>query len=198
MNKKAILEGILFVSGDDGVSVNQIKEVLEIEDEEVDKLINLLKEEYDKEDRGITLAYLGNRYKLTTKKEHKDYYKKLVEDSESNTLSNAALETLAIIAYNGPVTRLDVDKVRGVYSGQMIRKLVSKGLIEDKGRSELPGRPILYDTTDMFLDFFGLSSKSDLPSMDTFIKNNNDDPTDDVEDLYESKYKEEEEDIEVL
>ncbi len=198
MNKKAILEGILFVSGDDGVSVNQIKEVLEIEDEEVDKLINLLKEEYDKEDRGITLAYLGNRYKLTTKKEHKDYYKKLVEDAESNTLSNAALETLAIIAYNGPVTRLDVDKVRGVYSGQMIRKLVSKGLIEDKGRSELPGRPILYDTTDMFLDFFGLSSKSDLPSMDTFIKNNNDDPTDDVEDLYESKYKEEEEDIEVL
>ena len=125
MNKKAILEGILFVSGDDGVSVNQIKEVLEIEDEEVDKLINLLKEEYDKEDRGITLAYLGNRYKLTTKKEHKDYYKKLVEDAESNTLSNAALETLAIIAYNGPVTRLDVDKVRGVYSGQMIRKLVS-------------------------------------------------------------------------
>lgn len=198
MNKKAILEGILFVSGDDGVSINQIKEVLEIEDEEVDKLINLLKEEYDKEDRGITLAYLGNRYKLTTKKEHKDYYKKLVEDAESNTLSNAALETLAIIAYNGPVTRLDVDKVRGVYSGQMIRKLVSKGLIEDKGRSELPGRPILYDTTDMFLDFFGLSSKSDLPSMDTFIKNNNDDPTDDVEDLYESKYKEEEEDIEVL
>ena len=195
MNKKAILEGILFVSGDDGVSINQIKEVLEIEDDEVDKLIKELTDDYSKDDRGITLAYLGNRYKLTTKKEHKDYYKKLVEDAESNTLSNAALETLAIIAYNGPVTRLDVDKVRGVYSGQMIRKLVSKGLIEDKGRSELPGRPILYDTTDMFLDFFGLSSKSDLPSMDTFIKNNNDDPTDDVEDLYQSKYKE---DIEVL
>lgn len=196
MDKKAILEGILFVSGDDGVSINQIKEVLEIEDDEVSKLLEELKEDYSKEDRGITLAYLGNKYKLTTKKEHKDYYKKLVEGVESNTLSNAALETLAIVAYNGPVTRMDVDKVRGVYSGQMIRKLVSKGLIEDKGRSELPGRPILYDTTDMFLDFFGLSSKSDLPSMDTFIKNNNDDPTDDVTDLYESKYKEE--DIEVL
>lgn len=196
MNKKAILEGILFVSGDDGVSVNQIKEVLEIEEEEINNLISELKNDYSKEDRGITLAYLGNKYKLTTKKEHKDYYKKLVEESESNTLSNAALETLAIIAYNGPVTRLDVDKVRGVYSGQMIRKLVSKGLIEDKGRSELPGRPIMYDTTDMFLDFFGLSSKKDLPSMDTFIKNNNDDPSDDITDLYESKYKEE--DIEVL
>lgn len=196
MNKKAILEGILFVSGDDGVSVNQIKEVLEIEDNEVEELIKELSSDYEKEDRGIALAYLGNKYKLTTKKEHKDYYKKLVEDAESNTLSNAALETLAIVAYNGPVTRLDVDKVRGVYSGQMIRKLVSKGLIEDKGRSELPGRPILYDTTDMFLDFFGLSSKSDLPSMDTFIKNNNDDPTDDILDLYQSKYKEE--DIEVL
>ena len=78
----------------------------------------------------------------------------------------------------------------------MIRKLVSKGLIEDKGRSDLPGRPILYDTTNMFLDFFGLSSKEDLPSMDTFIKNNNDDPTDDVTDLYKSKYNED--DVEVL
>ena len=196
MNKKAILEGILFVSGDDGVSTNQIKEVLEIDDEEVNVLIKELTDDYAKDDRGITLAYLGNRFKLTTKKEHKEYYKKLVEGVESNTLSNAALETLAIIAYNGPITRLDVDKVRGVYSGQMIRKLVSKGLIEDKGRSDLPGRPILYDTTNMFLDFFGLSSKEDLPSMDTFIKNNNDDPTDDVTDLYKSKYNED--DVEVL
>ena len=193
---KPVLEGILFLVGEEGITLEDLSDVLELEKEEVLKLLEELKKDYEDESRGLTIKSLGGMYKLTTKKEHKDYYKKLVEDAESNTLSNAALETLAIIAYNGPVTRLDVDKVRGVYSGQMIRKLVSKGLIEDKGRSELPGRPILYDTTDMFLDFFGLSSKSDLPSMDTFIKNNNDDPTDDIEDLYESKYKEE--DIEVL
>jgi segregation and condensation protein B len=184
MNKKAILEGILFVSGDDGVSINQIKEVLEIDDEGLNKLVESLKEDYDKEDRGITLAYLGNKYKLTTKEEHKDYYKKLVEGVESNTLSNAALETLAIIAYNGPVTRLDVDKVRGVYSGQMIRKLVSRDLIEERGRSDAPGRPILYGVTNKFLDYFGLSNISELPPLEEV------EVSDEEVDLFNSKYKE--------
>ena len=113
---------------------------------------------------------------------------KLIENPESNVLSQAALETLAIIAYNQPITRIDVDEIRGVGSSQMIRKLVAKGLIKEVGRSEAIGRPILYQTTSDFLDYFGLATIDDLPKMEQFMEENQE-----VEDtdLYHSKYKEE-------
>ena len=103
----------------------------------------------------------------------------------NNTLSNSALETLAIIAYNEPITRIQVDEIRGVQTGQLIRKLVAKGLIKEAGRSELPGRPILYKTTSEFLDYFGLSTIDDLPKIR--IK----EVINDEVDLYNSKYQEE-------
>ena len=114
----------------------------------------------------------------------KNYYQKLLENPETNTLSQAALETLAIIAYNEPVTRVQVDAMRGVGSTQIIRKLVAKGFIKEVGRSDLPGRPILYETTSDFLDYFGLSSKEDLPIID--IAQEYDEP----KDLYNTIYKE--------
>lgn len=186
MNKEAVLEGLLFVVGDDGLTLSQIKDILSLTDEEAKELIISLKEKYEQEDRGIRINFLGNTFKLTTKKEHKEYYQKLLENPETNVLSQSALETLAIIAYNEPITRLMVDEIRGVSSREMIKKLVAKGLVKEVGRSELPGRPILYQTTSEFLDYFGLASKEELPKFETIVE----EITDSV-DLYDSKYKEE-------
>jgi len=168
----AILEGLLFVVGDDGLSLEQISELLEIDKEEAQKQIQLLSQEYENEKRGVRLSCLGNTYKLTTKSEHKKYYENLLELDDSKTLSQSALETLAIIAYNEPITRADVDELRGVSSGQIIRKLVAKEFVKELGRSEGAGRPILYGITNEFLDYFGLSSKDELPEFKDVIMNN--------------------------
>lgn len=180
---KAVLEGILFVVGDDGITIDEISNILDISEDESKELILSLKNDYLDESRGLRIDYLGNRLKLTTKIEHKEYYKKLIEET-SNTLSQAALETLAIIAYNEPITRIRVDEIRGIMSSQMIRRLVAKGFIKESGRENIPGRPILYKTTDEFLDYFGLSSKEDLPK----LEESNEDITE--TDLFLSKYKE--------
>lgn len=180
---KAILEGILFVVGDEGITISEICNVLEIDEDTAKELVLELKTDYLDENRGLRIDYLGNSIKLTTKREHKEYYKKLIEES-NNTLSQAALETLAIIAYNEPITRITVDEVRGISSAQMIRKLAAKGFIKEVGRADMPGRPILYKTTDEFLDYFGLSSKEDLPRIEE--KNEIREETD----LFLSKYKE--------
>lgn len=189
MKKQAILEGLLFVVGEDGLSIEQIEAVLEVEEEDAKELIQELKKEYEKENRGLRIDFLGNKIKITTKREHKEYYQKLIENPETNFLSQAALETLAIIAYNEPVTRIQVDEVRGVSSSQMIRKLVAKGFIKEVGRSDLPGRPILYQTTSEFLDYFGLATIDDLPDMRDFISQAEDDNSNDEIDLYHSRYR---------
>ena len=185
-NKLAALEGLLFVVGDDGLSINQMMEILEIDHDEAVELINKLKEEYDNVNRGIRIHFLGNTFKLTTKQEQRKYYQKLLVNEENNTLSNSALETLAIVAYNEPITRVEVDELRGVQTAQMIRKLVAKGLLKECGRSELPGRPILYKTTSEFLDYFGLSDISELPKITPKSELENNEL-----DLYKSKYEEE-------
>ena len=180
---KAVLEGILFVVGDEGVTINDICNILEINEEDAKKLVLELKNDYLDCNRGLRIDYLGNSIKLTTKKEHKEYYKKLIEEN-NNVLSQAALETLAIIVYNEPITRIKVDEIRGVSSAQMMRKLVAKGFIKECGKDSSIGHPILYKTTDDFLDYFGLSSKEDLPKIDDSIKN------EDETDLFLSKYSE--------
>jgi len=190
MNKLAILEGLLFVVGDDGLTLKQIMDILEIDQDEAKSLIIELKGSYDDEKRGIKINILGDRFKLSTKKEHRDYYQKLIETPDNNNLSQAALETLAIVAYNEPLTRVEIDEIRGVNSRDMLRKLVAKGLIKEEGRSDLPGRPILYATTREFLDYFGLASKDDLPKFEKKIEKIDDDETD----LYHSKYVEEQND----
>ncbi len=180
---KAILEGLLFVAGDDGLSIEQILSVMEITNEELDKLIDELSLDYNSEERGINLEHLGGKLKLATKKEHALYYKKLFSEEENNTLSPSALETLAIVAYNEPVTRILVDEIRGVSSAHIIRKLVFMNFIKEVGRSDLPGKPILYGVTDEFLDYFGLDSIKDLPVIEF-------DENDEETDLFTSKYKE--------
>ena len=187
MNKIAILEGLLFVVGEDGLTINQIMDILDITNDEAKELISELKEKYESANSGIRINFLGNTFKLTTKKEHREYYQKLIENPESSVLSQAALETLAIIAYNQPITRIDVDEIRGVSSSQIMRKLVAKGLIKEVGRSEAIGRPILYQTTSEFLDYFGLATIDDLPNIEQFVENNTE--ISDT-DLYHSKYKE--------
>ena len=190
--KKAVLEGLLFVVGEEGLTLEQIEDVLEIEEVESKELLMELKKDYEDYNRGLRIDFLGNRFKLTTKFEHRSYYQKLIEYPETNVLSQSALETLAIIAYNEPITRVQVDELRGVGSVQMIRKLVAKGFIKEVGRSDLPGRPILYETTSEFLDYFGLSTIEDLPDMKDFIAESETIEDDDKEsDLYTSKYKEE-------
>lgn len=187
MNKLAVLEGLLFVVGEDGLTINQIMDILGISNEEAKGLISNLKEKYELETSGIRIHFLGNTFKLTTKNEHREYFQRLIENPESSTLSQAALETLAIIAYNQPITRVSIDEIRGVGSNQIIRKLVAKGFIKEIGRSEAVGRPILYQTTSEFLDYFGLATIEDLPKMTEFVSDNME--REDT-DLYHSKYKE--------
>lgn len=183
MNLLGVLEGLLFVVGDEGLTLDKVSTLLDIDVEESKKLLLELKQSYDSDARGLRISYLGDAFKLTTKKEHKDYYQKLMTN-DNNMLSSAALETLAIIAYNQPITRLEVDELRGVNNSQMIRKLVAKGFIKESGKSKLPGRPNLYKTTSDFLDYFGLSSISELPDIN--VKKE----LETEKDLYQSNYKE--------
>lgn len=191
---KAVLEGLLFVVGEDGLTIEQIEDVLNIDEESAKNLIRELKHDYEDESRGLRIDFLGNRFKITTKFEHKEYYQKLIKNPETNFLSQAALETLAIIAYNEPITRIQVDTLRGVGSTSIIRKLVAKGFIKEAGRSDVPGRPILYETTHEFLDYFGLASIEDLPDIDKILESVKENESDENEssDLYTSKYTERE------
>lgn len=183
---RAIIEGLLFLSGQDGLTLEEIANITEKDFDEVKFAIKELYKDYESNDRGIQIEFLGNHFKLTTKSEHKEYYKKLVIEEENSLLGQSSLETLAIIAYNNPITRIDIDNIRGVNSSYVVRKLLLKGLIEEVGRSDSPGRPRLYGVTSKFLDYFGLGSVDELPK----IENNND--IEDLEtNLFESKYKEE-------
>ena len=183
MNKKAILEGLLFISGSDGISIDTITQILEINAADALTLLKELQEEYNKDNHGIQISVLGNNYKFITKVIYNDYFKKLITGSE-NTLSDSALETLAIIAYNAPVTRADISDIRGVDSTYVVHKLELRGLIKSIGRSDAPGHPMQYEVTDNFLDYFGLSSIKDLPQLSPVEENNEE------TDLFESKYKE--------
>ena len=184
MNKLGVLEGLLFVVGDEGLTLDQICDSLDISEEEAKELLLTLKESYESDDRGIRVSFLGNAFKLTTKSEHKEFYQKLLLNEETNTLSDAAMETVAIIAYHQPITRAEVDNLRGVSTSNIIRKLVAKGLVKEVGKSTLPGRPNMYGTTHEFLDYFGISSLEELPALPA-------DEEQKEEELFTSIYKEE-------
>lgn len=188
MNLKAVIEGLLFVSGDDGLSLNEICDITEQEKNTISKIIKELYNDYDKNDRGMHIEFLGNKFKFTTKSEHKYFYKKLIKNEENSALSQSALETLAIIAYNGPIARANIDEIRGVNSSYIIRKLLLKGLIEESGRADTPGKPITYSITSKFLDYFGLGSINELPKID--IEQLNNCEFNDEKDLFNSKYSE--------
>lgn len=180
----AVLEGLLFIVGEDGISFSKLKEIMEIDDIKLNELIDNLKEIYNDSKRGLSITKYGDNLKLTTKKEHNKYYEKLALVEDESILTQACLETLAIIAYNGPVTRMNVDEIRGINSSHIIRKLVSKNLVKDVGRSDAPGKPILYNVTNDFLDYFGLNDVNELPKIEEI------EIEDEEKDLFESKYKE--------
>lgn len=185
MEKLGILEGILFVVGNEGISASELMDILELKEDNINYLIDKLKEKYLSEESGLNIEYLGEKYKLTTKKEHNDYYIKLLEKEKKSELSNSALETLAVIAYNSPITRGQIDDIRGVDSTYQIKKLLYRNLIKEDGKADLPGKPKLYSVTNEFLDYLGLSSLDELPKLEeekpVLIEET---------DLYESKYKE--------
>ena len=184
MDLLGVLEGLLFIAGDEGITLEQITNILEINKDEAKELLVKLRQNYEAKDRGLRIRFLGNAFKLTTKEEHKSYYQKLILTPESNNLSQSALEVLAIIAYNEPITKAEIDAYRGVSSDYTIRKLLAKGLIKESGKSSMPGRPNLYKTTSEFLDYFGLATIDDLPK----IEENNNEASD--EELFTSIYKE--------
>lgn len=179
-----VVEGLLYVQGDLGLTIKEIQDILEIDEDTAKRVVLNLKNYYDENKRGLRINFLGNTIKLTTREEHKNYYQKLIEGPRENSLSSSALEVLAIIAYNEPMTRGEVEKLRGVDSSYVIRRLLAKGLIKECGKSDLPGRPILYKTTDDFLDYFGLASISDLPNIEMIESSQA------PKDLYTSIYKE--------
>lgn len=186
MNLKSVTEGILFVVGDEGITLKELSDTLGVSESEVKEILSNLRHDYESNERGLRISFLGNTFKLTTKSEHKMYYEKLVTDSKTFTLSNASLEVLAIIAYNEPITRVKIDEIRGVSSSQIVRKLLARGFIKECGKDNSIGKPNLYKTTNEFLDYFGLATKEDLPKLD--IK---DSPVDNSEvELYKSNYKE--------
>ena len=186
MNLKSVTEGILFVVGDEGITLKELSDTLGVSESEVKEILSNLRHDYESNERGLRISFLGNTFKLTTKSEHKMYYEKLVTDSKTFTLSNASLEVLAIIAYNEPITRVNIDEIRGVSSSQIVRKLLARGFIKECGKDNSIGKPNLYKTTNEFLDYFGLATKEDLPKLD--IK---DSPVDNSEvELYKSNYKE--------
>ena len=178
-----LVEALLFVAGDEGLTEKQLIELTELKEKELKEIIENLKKQYESNDRGIRIEIFGETIKLVTKKEYKEYIKKFVPDEEE-LLTQSNLETLAIIAYNQPITRNQIEEIRGVGSSHIIRKLLITNLIKEIGRSELPGRPILYGTTDFFLDYFGITSLEQLPHIEI------EEEEEEKKNLFESKYKE--------
>ena len=167
MNKQktvSALEAVLFASGDP-ISVDRLSQTFEIQPEEIDGLIKQLEAKLDENNSGVKVVRLENTYQLVTRDEFADYIKKAFDIKRRTPLSPASLEVLAVIAYNQPVTRAFIEQVRGVDCSGVVSTLVEKGLIEEHGRLELPGRPLLYGTTKTFLRSFSLNDLSDLPPL---------------------------------
>lgn len=158
------LEAMLFASGDP-IDASKLAEVLDIDIETVTKMLGYLGASYDERESGLMLIRVDNKYQICTREEHSEEVRKLLEIKKNTPLSNAAFEVLAIIAYNKTVTKSFIEQVRGVDCSGPVSSLVQKGLIEEKGRLDLPGRPLIYGTTDRFLRCFSLNSLEDLPEL---------------------------------
>lgn len=161
-NLTGTLEAILFAAGEP-LEIDKIAGVMEIDEDAVCKLCEQLNNEYDRRAAGITVLRLKNKLQMCTRKEYFSYVRAALEIKRNAPLSQAAFEVLAVIAYNQPVTKSFIEQVRGVDCSGVVSSLCEKGLIEEQGRLDLPGRPLLYGTTDSFLRCFGMSSLGELP-----------------------------------
>jgi len=160
---KSIIEGLLFASGDEGLDAKQLAEVLELDVHLVHDLVREMKTDFKRKGRGIQIVEVAGAYQLTTLAEHAPYFERLAYSPSRSSLSQAALETLSIIAYKQPITRVEIEEIRGVKCDRALQTLTAKDLIEEVGRAEAVGRPILYGTSKQFLEYFGLSSIQELP-----------------------------------
>lgn len=163
-NVIARLEAMLFACGDP-VEASRLADVLELDVESVTKMLSCLSDTYEERNSGLRLIRVDGKYQICTREEYGDDVRKLLEIKKNTPLSQAAFEVLAIIAYNKTVTKSFIEQIRGVDCSGSISNLVQKGLIEEKGRLDLPGRPLVYGTTDRFLRCFSLSSLEDLPDL---------------------------------
>ena len=163
-NIKAAIEAILFASGSP-VEISRISSALEISEAEADEHISALIDDYNSSERGITIIKLKDSYQMVSVKKYAPQIRTVMDLRRNTPLSQAALEVLAVVAYNQPVTKAFVEQVRGVDCSGVIGSLTAKGLVEEKGRLELPGRPLLYGTTDNFLRCFNISSIDKLPPL---------------------------------
>ena len=161
---KGIIEAILFAAGRE-VTKNELVLALEISEDDLEKIISNMQEEYKLENRGIEIIKLDNSYQLCTKKDLYQYIYPVLDKRSKPNLSGAALETLSIIAYNPKITRAEIEDIRGVSADACVYKLLEYGLIEEAGKLDLPGKPMSYKTTNEFLKMFGYSSLEDLPEL---------------------------------
>lgn len=161
---KGIIESILFAAGRE-VRITELMSALELSSDEVIKAVNGLKQSYKNEDRGLEIINIEDAYQLCTKKENYEYIYPIFDKRSKPNLSNAALETLAIIAYNPCITRAEIETIRGVNSDGTMYKLLDYNLIEEAGKLDAPGKPMTYKTSKEFLKMFGISSLSELPPL---------------------------------
>ena len=161
---KSIIEAILFSAGR-VVTINELILVLEKNQEEIEEIISSMMQDYKEQNRGIEIIKIDNGYQLCTKKELYEYIYPVLDKRNKPNLSNAALETLAIVAYNPKITRQEIESIRGVSADACVYKLLEYGLIEEAGKIDLPGKPMSYQTTNEFLRMFGYTSLKDLPEL---------------------------------
>lgn len=166
----SIIESLLFVSGEP-LGVKDIAGILDCSIEDTEIVLEELKLSYEESTRGIKLITINGMYQLVTKPQNSDFIQKLLKKNTRQSLSQASLESLAIIAYKQPVTRIEIDEIRGVKSDSAIQRLIERNLVKEVGRLAVIGRPIQYGTTDEFLRQFGLQDLKELPSLDLFADN---------------------------
>lgn len=161
---RAVLEAILFTMGE-SVEISRLAAVLEMDKKEVKEILCEMQENYDAQDRGISLLWLEESVQLSTKAEMYEYLIKIAKTPKKMVLTDTVLETLSIIAYKQPVTRLEIERIRGVSCDHAINKLLEYDLITELGRLDAPGRPLLFGTTEQFLRSFGVKSLEELPEL---------------------------------
>lgn len=165
--KLGIIEGLLFAAGE-AVSIKEIARIINEDINKTEILLNEMKDIFDYERRGIQIKKIEDQYQLATRSEHYDYIKKIMVTNNSTGLSKAALETLAIVAYKQPVTRMDIENLRGVKCERSLQKLIDKSLIKIIGRLNSPGKPMVYATTNEFLKYIGIESLEQLPDIENY------------------------------
>ena len=190
---KAIIEAMLFACGRP-VETKELMANLELSAEDTQKVLQSLKQDFESQNRGIEIIKVDDAYELCTKKEYYEYIYPLLETKGKPTLSNAAMETLSIIAYNPKITRAEIESIRGVNSDGTIYKLLEYNLIEEAGRLDLPGRPTTYKTTADFLKLFGISSLEELPDLPRYKIDENEQIV--IDDIIDDTKEEKEEDNE--